>query len=128
MRAQAVAGRAAKTLPARGEFVIRGATILTMDSAIGDFARGDVHVRDGTIVAVAAESSLPGATVIDARGMICLPGFIDTHLHLWTSALRLSSAWTIPSAGYFPVTNAFGRHYTPEDSYRNVRFGLAEGL
>src|SRR5512147_1892406 len=86
--AQTGAGRSAKALPARGEFVIRGATILTMDAGIGDFARGDVHVRDGAIVAVAAEITAPAASSIDASGMICMPGFIDTHVHLWTSALR----------------------------------------
>ena len=34
--------------------MIRGATVLTLDPKIGDLARGDVHVRDGVIVAVAA--------------------------------------------------------------------------
>jgi len=117
-----------RPLPARGEFVIRGATILTMDAGIGDFARGDVHVRDGAIVAVAPDIAAAGATAIDARGMICMPGFIDTHWHLWTSALRPVVRIDDPKRGYFPVTNALGRHYTPEDSYRNVRLGLAEGL
>ena len=42
-------------LPPRGEFVIRGATVLTMDPACADLAAGDVHVRDGAIVAVAPE-------------------------------------------------------------------------
>ncbi len=126
--AQAGAGHSAKALPSRGEFVIRGATILSMDSAVGDFARGDVHVRDGAIVAVAAEIAAPGATSIDARGMICMPGFIDTHLHLWTSALRAVIRMDDPKAGYFPVTNRLGPLYTPEDSYRNVRLGLAESL
>src|SRR5687767_5384558 len=45
--------RPARALPPRGEFVIRGAIVLTMDGKIGDFARGDVHVRNGAIVAVA---------------------------------------------------------------------------
>src|SRR5688500_1504088 len=62
-----------KPLPERGEFVVRGATVLTMDPAIGDFARGDVHVRDGAIVAVAPEIAAARASVIDARGMICMP-------------------------------------------------------
>ena len=122
------AGRSARALPGRGEFVIRGATVLTMDARIGDFARGDVHVRDGAIVAVAPEIAAAGATSIDARGMICMPGFIDTHWHLWTSALRPIVRIDDPKRSYFPVTNALGRHYTPEDSYRNVRLGLAEGL
>ena len=128
LRAQAIAGRAANALPARGEFVVRGATILSMDSVVGDFVRGDVHIRDGSIVAVAAEIAAPTATVIDARGMICLPGFIDTHVHLWTSALRAVIRMDDPKAGYFPVTNRLGPHYTPDDSYRNVRVGLAEAL
>src|SRR5690242_4366479 len=39
-------------LPLRRELVIRNATVLTMDPNIADLARGDVHVRDGSIVAV----------------------------------------------------------------------------
>jgi len=117
-----------RSLPARGEFVIRGATVLTMDAKIGDFARGDVHVRDGAIVAVAPEITAAGATSIDARGMICMPGFIDTHWHLWTSVLRPVIRIDNPKLGYQPVTNRLGQLYTPEDSYRAVRLGLAEGL
>src|SRR5690348_16767167 len=47
--AQAAARSAASriSLPARGEFVIRDATVLTMDPAVPDLATGEVHVRDG---------------------------------------------------------------------------------
>lgn len=121
-------GRSAKALPGRGEFVIRGANILSMDARVGDFARGDVHVRNGVIVAVAQDINAPTVSSIDARGMICMPGFIDTHVHLWTSALRAVIRMDDPKFGYFPVTNRPGPHYTPEDSYRNVRLGLAEAL
>ena len=121
-------GRSVKALPSRDEFVIRAATILSMDAGIGDFARGDVHVRDGAIVAVAAQIAAPAATIIDARGMICMPGFIDTHVHLWTSVCRAVIRMDDPKFGYFPVTNRLGPHYTPDDSYRSVRLGLAEAL
>jgi 5-methylthioadenosine/S-adenosylhomocysteine deaminase len=121
-------GGAAATLPARGEFIVRGATVLTMDAKVGDFLRGDVHVRDGAIVGVAAEINAPAATVIDARDMICMPGFIDTHWHLWTSVLRPVIRIDDPKRGYQPVTNRLGQHYMPEDSYAAVRLGLAEGL
>src|SRR5689334_24590671 len=76
------------SLPARKEFVVRGAQVLTMDDALGDFTRGDVHVRDGAIVVVAASVNAPGAEVIDGKGMICMPGFVDTHWHHWTTILR----------------------------------------
>jgi cytosine/adenosine deaminase-related metal-dependent hydrolase len=122
------ADRPAATLPTRGEFVVRGAHVLTMDPAIADLPVGDVHVRDGAIVAVAANVSAPGAEVIDGKGMICMPGFVDTHFHLWTSLLRPVMRQDTPARGYFPVTAKLGPHYTPEDSYRSVRLGLAEAL
>jgi cytosine/adenosine deaminase-related metal-dependent hydrolase len=115
-------------LPGRGEYLIRGATILSMDAKVGDFVRGDVHVRNGAIVAVASDIAAPSATVIDAGGMICMPGFVDTHWHLWTSVLRPVISIDNPKSGYQPVTNRLGQFYTPEDSYRSVRLGLAEGL
>ena len=80
--------RPAATLPPRNEFIIRGATMLTMDPGIGDLASGDVHVRDGAIVAVAPRVDRPNVRVIEGSGMICTPGFIDTHWHLWTSIFR----------------------------------------
>ena len=54
--AQPAARTGAPTLPARGELLIRGATVLTMDPAVPDLSAGDVHVRDGAIVAVARGS------------------------------------------------------------------------
>src|SRR5262245_24247642 len=66
-------------LPARGEFVIRNAYVMTMDPALGDIAGGAVHVRNGEIIAVAKEIAAPGAQVIDGEGMVVLPGLIETH-------------------------------------------------
>ena len=46
----------AAPLPPRREFVIRGASVLTMDPNIRDFGTGDVLVRDGLIGAVGSRS------------------------------------------------------------------------
>jgi 5-methylthioadenosine/S-adenosylhomocysteine deaminase len=116
------------SLPARGEFVVRGAHVLSMDAAIGDLPSGDVHVRDGAIVAVGVNVNAPGAQVIDGKGTICMPGFVDTHWHHWTTFLRPAMRADDPKHTYFPVTAALGLHYMPEDSYRSVRLGLAEAL
>ena len=118
----------AAPLPPRGEFVIRGATVLTMDPKINDLATGDVHVRDGAIVAVAAKVDAPKAQVIEGRGMICMPGFVDTHWHLWTSLFRPFVRADVNEFGYFPVSNRLGQLMTPEDSYRAVILGTAEAL
>jgi cytosine/adenosine deaminase-related metal-dependent hydrolase len=85
-------------------------------------------VRDGTIVAVGATVAAPGAQVIEARGMICMPGFVETHWHLWTSLLRPIVRADDARYGYFPVTARLGPQYTPQDTYRSVRLGLAQAL
>jgi cytosine/adenosine deaminase-related metal-dependent hydrolase len=115
-------------LPPRRELVIRGATVLTMDSNIGDFGAGDVHVRDGTIVAVGPSIDLMNVQIIEGRGMICMPGFVDTHWHLWTSLLRPFVRADVNELGYFPVSNRLGQLFAPEDSYRSVMLGIAEAL
>jgi cytosine/adenosine deaminase-related metal-dependent hydrolase len=115
-------------LPARSELLIRGATVLTMDPAVADLAGGDVHVRDGSIIAVAQRIEAPGAQVIDGSGMICIPGFVDTHFHMWTSAFRLFIRADVPALGYFPVTARLGTLMQPEDNYRAARLAAVDAI
>ncbi len=122
------AGAPGAPLPPRGEFVIRGATVLTMDPAVPDLAAGDVHVRDGAIIAVAQRIEAPAAQAIDGAGMICIPGFIDTHFHLWTSSFRMFVRADTPALGYFPVTARLGPLMEPEHSYRAVRLGAVDAI
>lgn len=55
--------------------LIRGATLLGTESA-------DIRVRDGLIVDRGRLSPEPGETVIDAAGLVALPGLVDLHTHL----------------------------------------------
>ena len=123
----AQSGRA-ESLPARGDIVIRGANVLTMDERLGDFASGAVHIRNGAIAAVGADVDVPGAEVIEGRGLICMPGFVDTHWHLWISMLRPYVRSDIGELSVFPVSTRLGQHMTPQDAYVSVRLGIAEAL
>ncbi len=77
LAAPAIGTQSKENLPSRGEFVIRNAYVMTMDSALGDLANGDVHVRNGKIIAVGTSLFAPAAHNIDGRNMIVLPGLID---------------------------------------------------
>lgn len=112
-------------LSAAGEYLIRGGHVVTMERGTGDIPRGDVHVRNGAIVAVGRALSAPGAEVIDAANMIVMPGFIETHWHLWNTILRNMQRH---GSEYFPVKEAFVRHFTPEDHYRSNVLSLAEAI
>ena len=107
------------------ELVIRGAHILSMDPSVGELAFGDVHVRDGQIVAVSTSVQAPSAEVVDGAGMIVLPGIVDTHWHMWNSLLRGLVGGT-PQTGYFPTIQKYGPHYTAQDTYIATRLALAE--
>jgi cytosine/adenosine deaminase-related metal-dependent hydrolase len=98
-----------------------------MDPELGDIAGGDVHVKNGAIVAVGKRIKAPRAAVLDGRRKIVLPGLIDTHWHMWTTFLRCM-AGDRPEHGYFPVTTSFGKVMTPEDMYRSTRLAAAEAI
>ena len=59
------------------ELLVRGATVYTPDGP----RLVDVHVTDGVIASVAPSLKVPGATVVDAKGMYVLPGGVDVHVH-----------------------------------------------
>jgi 5-methylthioadenosine/S-adenosylhomocysteine deaminase len=114
-------------LPERGEFIIRNAYVLTMDDKLGDLPDGDIHVRTGAIVAVGKGLKAPGAKVIDGKTMIALPGFVETHWHMWGTAAR-NTAGDEAKMGYFTFAKVVGAIFKPEDNARGVRLGIAEAI
>jgi len=118
---------AAEPLPQRGEFIIKNAYVLTMDQQLGEIPNGDIHVRDGAIVAVGANLSAPRAEVVGADGMIALPGFIETHWHMWGAVAR-NMAGPTDKTGYYYISRLLGQFFTPEDNARGVRVALAEAV
>jgi cytosine/adenosine deaminase-related metal-dependent hydrolase len=87
-----------------------------MDSQLGDFSRGDVLIDGDTIVGVGAELENDTAQVIDAEGFIVMPGFVDTHRHMWQGQLRRMIP-NVDISMYLGLRNAFAMEYQPEDSY-----------
>ena len=107
----------------RGNYLIKNGAVITVDSALGVLPRADVHVRDGRIEAVGPDLTAAGAEVIDATDMIVMPGFVDTHYHMWSA---LGRNFVGDSFGYFPAKNATSKLFTPDDFYASVMLGLVE--
>lgn len=74
----AVAGGAAASEGDMADYdlVVRGGTVVTA----ADTVRADIGIRHGRIVALA--ESLDGGPVLDAGGLLVLPGGVDTHCHI----------------------------------------------
>jgi 5-methylthioadenosine/S-adenosylhomocysteine deaminase len=104
-----------------GRKLITGGMVLSMDPSIGEMSQGDVLVEGDRIVAVGA--NLTGgddAEVIDATGMIVMPGFVDTHRHIWEGVLR-NIGTDVPLEGrtsYISfVLHKLAPAFRPEDAY-----------
>ncbi len=105
----------------RDRILLRGATVVTIDPAIGDFDAGDVLIRGKRIEAVGADLSDVaadgGAIVVEMGGMIVLPGIIDGHRHCWQNQFRR----VIPDADLSEYVKTlhgdFAIEYRPHDLY-----------
>ena len=61
--------------------LITGGTLIT---GTGEMRRGDLLIEGGKIAAIDDVGKIPerGQTVLEARGLLVAPGFIDLHVHL----------------------------------------------
>jgi dihydropyrimidinase len=76
------------------DLVIRGGTVVTA----GELFHADLGIRDGRIVAI-GEDLPAGREELDARGLLVLPGGVDSHCHIeQLSAAGLVNADTFETA------------------------------
>src|SRR5271165_4254582 len=119
----------AASWPDRRPVVLRGGTVLTMDDAHTVLVGADVLVAGDRIAAVGPHLDVPeGTAEIDASGGIVMPGMIDTHRHMWQTAMRAYGAdWTLTQ--YF-VWNYLehGRKFRPEDIHAGNLISAWEAL
>ncbi|MCP3407119.1 amidohydrolase family protein [Bradyrhizobium sp. CCGB01] len=99
--------------------LIKSATVISMDDAIGDLGTGDVLVEGSRIVDVRPSIDLgSGAAeteIVDGKGRIVIPGLINAHMHTWQTGLRGYAAnWTLLE--YFRRMHAgLATVFRPED-------------
>jgi 5-methylthioadenosine/S-adenosylhomocysteine deaminase len=78
-----------RVVPSR-RVLLKGGTVLSLDPKVGDFDTADVLIDGSKIASVGPNlKDVPAdAVVIDASQSIVMPGFVDTHRHMWEGQLR----------------------------------------
>jgi cytosine/adenosine deaminase-related metal-dependent hydrolase len=109
--------------------VLRGGTVLTMNDTHEVLHDADVLVIDGKIEAVGPNLPTPeGTNTIDAGGGIVMPGMIDTHRHMWQTALRGYGAdWTLSQYFVFFYLE-HGKIFRPQDIHAGNVLSAIESL
>jgi 5-methylthioadenosine/S-adenosylhomocysteine deaminase len=109
--------------------VFRNATVLTMDDAHHVHQAADVLIEGERISAIGPGLAVPeDAAEIDAAGGIVMPGMIDTHRHMWQTAMRGYGAdWTLTQ--YFVwYYLQWGKVFRPEDVYAGNLLAAIEAI
>jgi 5-methylthioadenosine/S-adenosylhomocysteine deaminase len=94
-----------------------GGCVLSLDRKVGNFRRADVLIDDDRIAEVGENIRARDAEVIDATDTIVMPGFVDTHRHLWESLFRGIGS-SVPTAA---------SDCTADDVYASTLVGLLGG-
>ena len=103
--------------------------MLTMDDAHTVLTGADVLVTGERIAAVGPSLAVPDGTAeIDATGGIVMPGMIDTHRHMWQTAMRGYGAdWTLTQYFvYYYLT--WGKKFRPQDVYAGNLLAAIESI
>src|SRR4051794_19662679 len=100
-----------------------------MDDASTVLQDADVLVVEDRVAAVGRALDVPDGTFeIDATGGIVMPGMIDTHRHMWQTAMRGYGAdWTLTQ--YFVwYYLEHGRTFRPQDVHAGNLLSAIESL
>jgi 5-methylthioadenosine/S-adenosylhomocysteine deaminase len=109
--------------------IFRNGLVLTMDDSHTVLDGADVLIVDGKIAEVGPGLTAPdGAVEIDAAGGIVMPGMIDTHRHMWQTAMRGYGAdWTLTQYFVWYYLES-GKLFRPEDIYAGNLLGAIEAI
>ena len=102
---------------AHQRLLLRNGIVLTLDPQLGNFPQADVLIEGPRIAAIAPQLEAADAEEIDAGNMIVMPGFVDTHRHIWEGILRNIAADAPVSEYFSQILGVAAPVYRPQDAY-----------
>ncbi len=116
-------------IEANMNILIKNVHTLTMDENDSELSSGCIAIKEGKIVYIGESVGIPGTfapqKLIDGKGKLALPGFINTHTHSAMTLFRGYSNDTRLSdwlASIWPLEDML----TPEDAYWLSSLAIAE--
>lgn len=115
------------------DVIIRGGTIY--DGGEGEPFVGDVAIRGDRIVHVGPSGGYSAPRIIDAKGLIVAPGFIDPHTHADSflrspdPAVRVNAAWLAQGVSTVMIgVDGYGTPDVAEDAAKLAGSGIGTNV
>ena len=110
--------------------LIKNALVLaTMDDAGREIKGGDVYIEGSEIKKIGKGLKVRADTVIDAKNCVVLPGFVNTHHHLYQTLTRnLPAVQDAKLFDWLVYLYEIWRRLSPEAVYTSTQLGLGELL
>ena len=110
------------------DLCIHNATIIPMTDREKVIRNGSIHIHEGKIVDVGSgKREYKEAILMDAGGMILIPGLINAHVHLFQTLVR-GRYDNLSLLDWLKNIYDLGKVLTPEDCYRGARLGCLEAI
>lgn len=105
------------------DLTVTNARIIAANGSV--IERGSIVVRAGGIVSVTpGPANAPRGTIVDAKGMTAMPGFIDAHRHINTGPNEKEQMQALLEAGYTTILSGGG----PADGNITLRDHIEKGV
>lgn len=104
--------------------------IVTFNDREETFEKSDILIRENEIVGIGTSLKVPeGAEIIDCSGLVALPGFVNTHHHLYQTLFRgIKEVQELPLFPWLTGLYEYWKHLTPEAVYYSALVGFYELL
>ena len=112
------------------DMIVASGTVLTADPFQPYLEAGWIMIRDGRIVAIqdsAPDQIHPSTKVIEAKGYIVTPGFVNVHTHAILSMVR-GVGEDMGFAPAYTIGVPHGHDPTPDEAYAMAQLGGLEAL
>lgn len=109
--------------------LIQRTHILSMDAQIGEITDGDILIEENIIKQVAKNiKPTEEMEVIDGSGFIIMPGFVDTHRHVYQQLFNQAfTNWSLMEY-YKQFLGDIGSRLRPQDIYVGSYIGYLEAI
>ena len=108
--------------------LIKGGVVVALDDDLRVPEVSDILIEGDTVLAIGRDLDCAECDTLEAAGMIVMPGLVDSHRHLWYSAVRGDAMDRVHASLRRELWPRMALRFTPRDVFNATRAAAVECL